>query len=352
MTKDIHERNNLVKWGILIGIVFFTVLTALILFADFEIFRNPAFVKDIHIRISLIFLTGVVTAIVINKFIKYLAQYLNFKYLERFERKLDLGTFKEAEESIFFREKEYDHVVLLLHGFTASPQEFSCLLPKLEAAGIDYVSMNILGFGIDQTVILNDTRRFDWYRSVLQRYLLLTKIAKKVSIVGHSMGAILATYIAERYHVHQLILTGPGLYSVKSDLKYKKLLTLPLISSFYIMLIPYLPKPIRKGRATVSDTLDNSNTHKLFQYLAIPIRSVREIFKAQDDVHIQKVKCDNLSVIYGTQDLTTNIDELFSCLDQNQVKYNKYALKNSAHNVLEDFDRELCCQLIVDILKS
>lgn len=102
MAKDVQERNHLVKWSILIGVAFFSLLTALIIFIDFDILWNPSFVKDVHIRAFLFIITGIVTIVFINKFIKYLAHYLNYIYLKRFDFIPELGVYKESQDRLYF----------------------------------------------------------------------------------------------------------------------------------------------------------------------------------------------------------------------------------------------------------
>ncbi|ODN43485.1 alpha/beta hydrolase [Piscirickettsia litoralis] len=352
MAKDLQERNHLVRWGILIGLSFFSLATIFILIIDFEILRNPDITQDHHFRIALFILVIYFTIYATSGFIRYLARYLNNRYLTRFTALPKLSSYQESFTRSYFPNKPYEHIVILLHGFTASPQEFQFLIKHLEANNIPYISPKIIGFGISSTHLLSLAHRHDWYRVAIEKYDLASSLANKVSIVGHSMGGILATFVAMHRPVHQLILSGPGLHSAPSDLKYKRLLSLPIISSLYIRIVPYLPKPIRKGRQTTSDTLDQTHTGTMFQYLAIPINCVKEVFSAQDDVDITKTQSDQLTIVYGKHDLTVNMSALFQQLDHHNTPYNKMSFNNSAHNVLEDYDKEYCCQYIINLLKN
>lgn len=352
MAKDLQERNHLVRWGLLIGITFFGCATALILFIDYEVIRHPQIIKDHHFQIVLFVLAICLTVYFTSQFIRLLARYLNHKYLQRFESLPELSAFKESCAKVYFPEKKYDHLVLLFHGFTASPQEFQFLTPYLEKAGIPYIAPIVTGFGLSSTHLLSQTQRHDWYRIAMEQYDKACSVADRVSIIGHSMGGILATFVAMHRPVHHLILSGPGLYSVPADLKYKRLLSCPVISDLYIKAIPYLPKPIRKGRKTTSDTLDISHTHSMFQYLAIPINAVKQVFSAQDDVDVAKVQCDHLSVLYGRHDLTVDMSRLFTHMDEQHMTYDKYCFNRSAHNVLEDYEKDFCAETVITILTA
>lgn len=352
MKKDLNQRNNLIPWGIIIGISFLTILSIIIFSVDFEVLRNKNLLKDWYIRFFLLVLAIFLTVNITNRIIKLMAERLNDKYLERFHFLPEFQSFKESRWRFNFGKQKYPHAVLMLHGFTGATQEFEFLIPKLEEFDFPYIAPAILGFGNTKTVILNKATRNDWYRLCLAYFDCLTSVAEKVSIVGHSMGGILATYIAERRDVHNLILCGPGIYCASSDLKYRKVLMNPISAFFYIRLLPYLPKPIRPGRDTCSDTLDSEHAKNIFQYLAIPIKSLRELFFAQDDVRPQNVNCSKLSILYGKHELTVDMEKLFKLLDTNNIKYDSYCFENSAHNVLEDYDREKSCQLVADILSS
>ncbi|AKP72779.1 acetoin dehydrogenase E2 subunit dihydrolipoyllysine-residue acetyltransferase [Piscirickettsia salmonis] len=350
IVKDLQERNHLVRWGILIGLTFFSLATLFILAIDFKILRDPDIIQDHHFRILLFILVIYFTIYATSGFIRSLARYLNNRYLARFTALPKLSCYQESCTRNYFPNKPYDHIVILLHGFTASPQEFQFLIKHLEANQIPYLSPNIIGFGISSTHLLSLAHRHDWYRTAIEQYDLASSLANKVSIVGHSMGGILATFVAMHRPLHHLILSGPGLYSAPGDLKYKRLLALPIISQLYIKIVPYLPKPIRKGRRTTSDTLDQTHTSTMFQYLAIPIHCVKEVFSAQNDVDIQQAQFNQLSIIYGQHDLTVDMNKLFKQLDNQDIPYQKANFENSAHNVLEDYDKDPCCQYIIHTL--
>lgn len=348
--KDYHEVNLVVPWSLAVGITFFLFFLYFIWVIEFDIFRNPSIVTDNHLRYALI-LIALFLAVEITRILnRIMARHVNKSYLARFQHLKDLNSYVESKGRSFFSEKKYDHVVLILHGFSASPQEFQFLVQYLEENKINYHIPNLDGFGLDNTALLNQTRRQDWYRGCLTLYDTLSQTSNKVSVIGHSMGAILAAYIASHRPVHHLIFTAPGFYPIEAHKIHKLLLMLPIISFMYTILLPYVPKAHRKERGHVSDTLDPEIVPQLFHYLAVPISSVREVFLMQNEVHLNKMSFDKLSIVYGRHEQTVNIDRLFTELNEYKIQYKSYCMKNSAHNVLEDFDRKEVCKLIVDIL--
>lgn len=352
MKKDIQERNHLVKWGMATGLLVFTLLAIGILFVDFEFLRNSHITADEHLRAALFLAAGIFTAIIVKRFIYYLAYYLNRAYLRRFKENPILANYEESSWRIFSPYRKAKHAVLLLHGFTASPQEFQNLFPILEQEELAYYAPNIPGFGINSTRLLQNVRYNDWFREGLDFYDHLSMLAEKVSIVGHSMGAVLAIFIAQQRQVNQLILSAPGLFVVEEDIKYKKILLTPLLSNFYSWLIPFLPKRIRAGRKTAADMLDYSVTPSLFQYLAVPVNCIIEIFKAQESIDIKKVNCKHLSVLYGKHDLTIDNTKFKQYLLDNHIVFDEYVFDNTAHNVFEDYDRKEACELVAQILRE
>ncbi len=60
----------------------------------------------------------------------------------------------------------------------------------------------------------------------------------------------MAFKIAEQYAVDNLILSGPNLTALKSDLRIRRLLLTPIMRQFIQLFRPYFAKPIRTGHST------------------------------------------------------------------------------------------------------
>lgn len=352
--QQLHLKNHIVRWGCLLSLTFLGTMSVLIYSLDEQLLSHPRVLNHHNFRFVLHLLVGIFSLIVLRRTILIMANRLNSKYLARFTALPELGTFEESRTKVFLpgSNKQYRHAVLLLHGFTASTQEFAFLTKKLEEEGIPYVAPMIAGFGTDYARVLHNVSYKDWLRSAVESFELMASIADEVSVVGHSLGGMLGVASTRYRRPKHLVLSAPGLYSVKSDQKYKKLLTWPIISDIYILLVPYLPKPIRRGRVSPSDTLDAEYCRHVFQFLAVPIRSVKQLFLLQNATDVTKVDCEKLSIVYGSQDLTVDMDILFETLDKAGVPYEKYEFKNSAHNVLEDQEREAACTTVVNIIKG
>jgi esterase/lipase len=348
---ELHLKNHFVRWACVLTLVFFSLITGLIASINNAVLHHPHIVNGPNFELALYVLVAFISVPLLRHLILWKAQRLNAQYLARFNSVKELGAYKESLSRIHLPgEKPYRHAVLLLHGFTASPQEFHFLVERLEAAGLPYLAPMLPGFGREDARVLHTVHRRDWVRAAVEGFDLLDSLADEVSVVGHSLGGMLGVALARHRKPKHLVLSAPGLYPVPSDQPYKKVLTRPFFSGLYVNLVPYLPKPIRKGRVSPSDTLDADYCRGIFQFLAVPIRSVKQLFLLQNETDITKVRCDHLSIIFGAHDLTVDMDTVFKKLDEAELPYQKYEFKNSAHNVLEDFEREDACNRVMSIL--
>lgn len=354
LKSQINRRNNLLRWCIIIGFAFFSILLLFILYIDLDLLRDPSIVTDQHIRILLIAMATIASILLIRKMIDYMASALNHKYFKRFSEIAELGIYSQSKTKVYGGNGTAtgDHAILLLHGFTCSPQDYDFLVKELEREGIPYLAVNMLGFGNNATNLLKNTRYQDWFYRALESYDILKSCYSRVSIVGHSMGGILAVYLSQKRKVDSMILSGPGLYSVPEDLKYKKLLGIYGMATIISWLIPYLPKPIRAGRLSTSDTCSPDVIDRVFQYMAVPIKSVVEIFKAQDVViaGMESMQFNRLMVLYGKNDLTTDNIKFLKKLDSLGYNFEAHELARTAHNCYEDYDKSEAIRLTLEFL--
>ena len=84
---------------------------------------------------------------------------------------------------------------LVLHGFAASPAEVRWLAEHLAGQGHTVCAPRLVGHGVTPQALVR-TRWPDWYASVLDAYALLRANCRRVFVVGHSMGGLLALLLA------------------------------------------------------------------------------------------------------------------------------------------------------------
>lgn len=352
INRDLSEYNHLVRWGVLVGVVVAIALIILIGILDIIFLYRTSLIDKWYLWVLLTLAVLFFTGLVCRRYIFFLANYLNKSFLKRFHEIKILGTYEEARPKLFNSQQKIKHAVLLLHGFTTAPPQLNSITQKLENLNITYHVPNILGFGLNSTNLLREVRCEDWFREALDHFDVLKMFAEEVSIVGHSMGGVLATFVAQQRKVKHLILSAPAFYSVPRDQSYKNILFKPIISSIYTWVFPFLPKSIHNGRKTVSDTLDNSIAASTFHYLAVPVNCIKAFFKAQDSIDLAKVKFDSLTLFHGKQDITIDTPKYIDLLRQKNLQFTEYYFENSAHNLFEDYEREKVSEKVGEILSK
>jgi len=244
------------------------------------------------------------------------------------------------------------HVVILIHGFTTSPMEWDGLAERLRRENIDFVAPLVFGFGQIKQDSLLSLEKEDWFRQIIDLVDLMEEQYENVSIVGHSMGGMLACYVSQVRPIHELILSAPALFPERTHWLYawaaKSQVTTSLVSWF----IPMIPKPMRGNRGGPADTMDTESSYRYFQYMAAPVRLLMALLKAQMDIHPDKIRCDRLSLLYGTHDITVNNASTEKHLHEEGLPFQRFCFAESAHNIFVDYDRDKANELVVELLQN
>lgn len=351
MQKDLQQTNHLARWAIIVTLTACMAITLFILLINFLLNRFPVISTTWYFRVSLFIIALFLTFFVCRQVVIVLARYLNNSYFKLFTEIKELGIFKESQSRTYnVSDKKSPHAVLLLHGFTASPEQFVGLFPSLKQMELPYSAPAIIGFGLDSTQLLEKIRYEDWFRFALEQFDALQMCAENISVIGHSMGGILAAFIAQHRKVKHLILSAPAIYSVPRDLAYKKLFCSPSLGKVFSWAIPYIPKSMRPDRKTVCDVLDHEGAGATFQFFSVPANCIKEIFKMQENVDLKKINCESLAVLYGKHDQTVNNSQVLDALKSYDMKFRFDCLDNSAHNILDDYDKHKAIKIILATL--
>ncbi|MBR1646564.1 MAG: alpha/beta fold hydrolase [Selenomonadaceae bacterium] len=94
--------------------------------------------------------------------------------------------------------------VLLIHGFTGLPAEMRLLGENLNRAGFSVLCMRLAGHGVDEQNLMRTTKD-DWFNSVLDGFNILRGVCEKISVVGASMGGLLALKLATVCPVEKIV---------------------------------------------------------------------------------------------------------------------------------------------------
>ncbi len=100
--------------------------------------------------------------------------------------------------------------ILILHGFTGTPENVNTLAPPLEALGFLYSMPTLRGHGADSPEALRNVTWQEWMEDAQNALLELLDKTEKAIIVGHSMGGMIAMNLAADYekNIDSIIVLG------------------------------------------------------------------------------------------------------------------------------------------------
>ena len=272
-------------------------------------------------------------------------------YLQsKFAHDPTIGAYTEALPKIFGGNVKAPFGVLLLHGYSASPQEFDHLVGSLRTAGIPYYAPLLTGFGLDDFRLLEAASPEDWLRDAVNGYQIVAAMAEKVSVVGHSNGGSVAALVAQHHPIDKLILTGPNIFVHPNDVSIKSMVLTPVLSDIAATLMPVFVKPQRADRVTNTDTKDPKGAMNSFHFPALASKSLVTVWTMQDQVDLKKISFEELWLLYGAADQTVDMPSTVAALQKLGIDYQERVFANSGHNILEDYDKDAAVQAILDIL--
>lgn len=104
-----------------------------------------------------------------------------------------------------------EHGVLLIHGFTGSPSEMRLMGEFLNAQGYTALAPRLCGHG-STPEDMAETGWKQWYSDAENGFHILSGICREISVVGLSMGGLLAIKLAFEYPVKRLALMSTPIY--------------------------------------------------------------------------------------------------------------------------------------------
>lgn len=154
---------------------------------------------------------------------------------------------------------------LLIHGFTASPQEMRGLGQHLASQGYTVLGIRLFGHG---TAVedMNRARWRDWLANAEDGYHMLSTSCSRIFLLGFSTGGALSFLLAEDLPVNGIV-SMSTLYKLPPDPRLRLLRPFlrPLSSA-----IPFIQK-------AQSEWWDPEAAKKRVAYSAYPVRGVIEL---------------------------------------------------------------------------
>ncbi len=333
-----------------------TVIVPLYLLVIFIVLLLDVKIELLHnyyiFHIISVILLGYATAHLIRVLIFLFGRWVVLHSSRNFSPQLELNRYRECKPISYSTGKKRDHIVLLLHGFTTSPMDWDILTECLREEHVDFHAPLLSGFGqINHDSILA-IQKEDWLRQIVDIYDLLAEQYQKISVVGHSMGGMLACYLAQLRPVHELIVSAPALFPQKQHGVYVRVVKNRFVAKYVAWQLPMIPKFSRSGRSGTADTMDSEKTYNYFQYLVAPVRLLFAMLQAQMDIRLENMTYQRFTLMYGVYDLTVDNPAIENYLHSKNLSFQRFSFQNSAHNIFVDFDREQVNDLIIAQLKN
>ncbi|MFH1967869.1 MAG: alpha/beta fold hydrolase [bacterium] len=166
--------------------------------------------------------------------------------------------------SPIFIDKKSEIGILMLHGFSGSPKQFSELAGYLSARGFTVYAPLIAGHGTTPEDFIRSGPD-DWKDSVKKGYLRLKEKTKKIIIIGNSFGSNLGFWLASELNNEPAAIISLG---APVFLRWHRFIRFRL--NTYGRLKRYYKKPSRVYRIDYTDMRDEVS------YSVIPVKSLNE----------------------------------------------------------------------------
>lgn len=262
------------------------------------------------------------------------------KYLRAFQRDWRTHQFVESATEFYVPEKKFEQGVLLIHGFSASPDEFKALKTALKKDGIPYLSPRLTGFGLKTPVRLKDVEPEDWLNDAINAYRQLSAVCKRVDVVAHSMGSMIALLLTTAAEINTVIVTAPYLMPKKKHQKYVNILHMPVFYHIFRLFRPVVVKslPEESGRRLV--------------YHTVPVQAIAALWKLSGILLKSEFKIESLHVFFGGKDSTIEEVPARQLLEAKSLSPVYHHYRESGHNILEDKESDEVVKVIMGIIKT
>ena len=233
---------------------------------------------------------------------------------------------------------------LLIHGFTATPDEMRPLGEALAARGFPVRAVRLAGHGT-RVADLAATRWAEWFASVAEGADRLRRDVPALAVAGMSLGALLALHLAATRpsEVSALVLCGTPLKLGGAGARWLPLLArIPWIARRWAT----IPKP---GGPDIADPGVRAASRS---YRAMPLAAVLEVLRLQALVRgeIGRVTQPAL-LLHGRHDHSVplaNLELARRSLGSRVIE--SHVLERSWHVVTLDYDRDEVARLAADFL--
>lgn len=224
--------------------------------------------------------------------------------------------------------------VLLVHGFTGMTPELLLLGEALHEAGYTVLAVRLAGHGTSPED-MERTKAADWFDSVVDGYFILKGCCTEVSVIGHSMGGLLALHLASMYEVHALVTLASPIYIAD----HYDLTHLPSRADCIGIFYPKL-----RRRKVTTEVWDKA-------YRKMPLLAVHELVDFIEMVKEELARIHApILIVHGTEDHTAKKESADYIYEHIASTVKSIAYVSSGHLVMLDREKEKVFALCVDFL--
>lgn len=224
--------------------------------------------------------------------------------------------------------------ILLIHGFAGGNYDYNTLANDLQLH-FDFDVYTFTLPGHEKTIIKNVTRN-DWiYAAEKQIEILIKRGYKKIYVIGHSMGGVIACHVAKKYpQVKKLVLASPAFryFTFKED-------KLDILSSL---------------KQTPSLLKDYDKDNVLSRVFKLPISTTLEfinLVKEHND-DVKDILCPTL-ILWGKNDKIVPKDgamHVYKNVKSDSVTL--YEIENVTHDTFKNDSYDEILKVITKFLKE
>ncbi len=236
------------------------------------------------------------------------------------------------------------HGVLLLHGFTATPECLDSLVDPLRQKGFVVSAPLLAGHGTTPEELAKTTWQ-DWYEGVEKNFQDLQKRVDEVFVAGLSLGGLLSLMLASEYPVKKLALLATPVFLGGLLAKY----VLPVVAR--TPLINVYPYQKKWAGPAINDPVARE---KFKSYTKMPIKSIMAIVNLQKEVvrKLPQIQVPTL-ILHSPHDTTApyaNMDYLKQHLGSKEIK--TVTLETSDHVLTMDYEKDLVAREVVSFFRE
>jgi carboxylesterase len=220
--------------------------------------------------------------------------------------------------------------VLMLHGFSGTPTELRELGEMLGQKGMAVHAPLLPGHGLHHRDLEKSTRH-EWLAAAAAALDDVAARAKRVVIIGQSMGGLLALHLASQ---------RPGRNPVSAVVALA-----PALRLRWIAQLTRLPLPLRylpKYEERLPDLVDKDQVQRVWSNSHTPVRAVPQVLAlARETASVLSTVVAPLLVIQGARDKTVVPQGAHQVLALSGSRHKELLwLKDSGHIVAVDGERE------------